>query len=210
MGYSAERHHRHGKHSQHGNESGDSTQPLGNLRNHFLIAMPSLNDSIFSHTITYLCDHSSDGAMGLVINQPLGIDMTEVYKQLNCEQISQDTPAPVLCGGPVQPERGFILHSPEQMWDSSLAVSDEVMLTASRDIIEAMARGEGPHKAQVTLGYAGWGPGQLESEIADNAWLTLPADSRIIFDTPIEQRWAAASQQLGVDMNLISGIAGHA
>lgn len=183
---------------------------LGSLRNQFLIAMPSLNESIFSHTITYICDHSEDGAMGLVINQPLGIDMSEIFKQLDCNSSGAHSLKSVLCGGPVQPERGFILHSPERRWESSLAVSNEVMLTASRDIIEAISHNQGPQKFLVALGYAGWGAGQLEEEIANNAWLTLPADPSIIFDTPLEQRWSAASKSLGIDLNLISGTAGHA
>jgi len=183
---------------------------LGNLRNQFLIAMPSLNESIFSHTITYICDHSDDGAMGLVINQPLGINMSEIYQQLECTDAGHHRDEAVLCGGPVQPERGFILHTPDQRWESSLAVSEDIMLTASRDIIDAMSRNQGPDKFLVALGYAGWDAGQLEDEIANNAWLTLPAEASILFDTPIEQRWSAASKSLGIDLNLISGIAGHA
>jgi len=183
---------------------------LGNLRNQFLIAMPSLNESIFSHTITYICDHSDDGAMGLVINQPLGINMSEIYQQLECTDVDHHRDEAVLCGGPVQPERGFILHTPDQRWESSLAVSEDIMLTASRDIIDAMSRNQGPDKFLVALGYAGWDAGQLEDEIANNAWLTLPAEASILFDTPIEQRWSAASKSLGIDLNLISGIAGHA
>ncbi len=184
--------------------------PLSSLRNHFLIAMPSLNESIFSHTITYICDHSEDGAMGLVINQPLGIDMSEIYQQLDCSEGSHHATQAVLSGGPVQPERGFILHSPEQQWESSLAVSRDIMLTASRDIIDAISRNQGPQKFLMALGYAGWGAGQLEEEITSNSWLTIPAEPHIVFDTPIEQRWAAASKSLGIDLNLISGTAGHA
>ncbi len=193
-------------------DSNPSTAPqLGCLRNHFLIAMPSLNESIFSHTITYMCDHTEDGAMGLVINQSLDIDLSEVFQQLDCSNPeSLHTTAPVLCGGPVQPDRGFILHTPDQSWDSTLTVSDEVSLTASRDIIEAIAQNLGPKKFLVGLGYAGWGAGQLEEEIANNSWLTIPADSTLLFDTPIEQRWSTLSQQLGVDLNLISSAAGHA
>lgn len=184
--------------------------PLSSLRNHFLIAMPSLNESIFSHTITYICDHSEDGAMGLVINQPLGIDLSEIYQQLECNEGNHHATQAVLSGGPVQPERGFILHSPEQLWESSLAVSKDIVLTASRDIIDAISRDQGPQKFLVALGYAGWDEGQLEEEIANNSWLTIPAEPHIIFDTPIEQRWTAASKSLGIDLNLISGTAGHA
>ncbi|MGH1374156.1 MAG: YqgE/AlgH family protein [Cellvibrionaceae bacterium] len=182
---------------------------LGSLRNQFLIAMPSLNESIFSHTITYICDHSEDGAMGLVINQPLGIDMGEIYQQLDCNDVGYHSSQAVLCGGPVQPDRGFILHTPEQRWESTLAVSEAVALTASRDIIDAISRNLGPQKFLVALGYAGWDAGQLEDEIANNSWLTLPAEPHIIFDTPIEQRWSAASKSLGIDLNLISATAGH-
>lgn len=187
----------------------DNSQQLGNLRNHFLIAMPSLNESIFSHTITYICDHSENGAMGLVINQPLNLNMAELYQQLDCDG-HHDASAPILSGGPVQPERGFILHSGEQVWDSSLRVSADIVLTASRDVIEAISLNQGPQQYLVALGYAGWGAGQLEAEIADNAWLTVAADSSIVFDTPIDQRWTAASRILGIDLNLISGTAGHA
>ncbi|WP_237457473.1 YqgE/AlgH family protein [Pseudomaricurvus sp. HS19] len=183
---------------------------MSSLRNHFLIAMPSLNDSIFSHTITYVCEHDESGAMGLVINQPLGVEMDEIYRQLKCSD-EQRADTPVLCGGPVQPERGFILHPASNYdWESSLQVSGDVSLTASRDIIDAIANGTGPQQFLIALGYAGWAPGQLEDEIANNAWLTLPADSALMFDTPIEQRWGAISRQLGIDLNLISGTAGHA
>ncbi len=187
-----------------------SRDTMSSLRNHFLIAMPSLNDSIFSHTITYVCEHDESGAMGLVINQPLGVEMDEIYRQLECSD-EQRADTPVLCGGPVQPERGFILHpASNHDWESSLQVSGDVSLTASRDIIDAIANGTGPQQFLIALGYAGWAPGQLEDEIANNAWLTLPADSALMFDTPIEQRWSAISRQLGIDLNLISGTAGHA
>lgn len=146
--------------------------------------------------------------MGLVINQPIGLTEGELITQMGFEPLSSDKP--VLSGGPVHPERGFILHSPESRWDSTLAIADDVMLTASRDIIEAIASGKGPEKSLVILGYAGWSPQQLEEEIANNSWLTLPAESRIIFDTPIEQRWNSVAQSLGIDLNLISSTAGHA
>ena len=188
-----------------------SSDTMSSLRNHFLIAMPSLNDSIFSHTITFLCEHDESGAMGLVINQPLGVEMEEIYRQLHCGDTQQRADTPVLCGGPVQPERGFILHPADNRdWESSMLVSGDVSLTASRDIIDAIASGTGPDQFLIALGYAGWAPGQLEDEIANNAWLTLPADPSLMFDTPIEQRWSAISRQLGIDLNLISGTAGHA
>lgn len=182
----------------------------GNLRDCFLIAMPSLDESIFSHTITYMCDHSADGAMGVVINNPLGMELGEIFSQLDVQDLAGLGEQPVMAGGPVQMERGFVLHSPEFCGESTLGVSEQVSLTTSRDIIEDLACGRGPRKALVALGYAGWGPGQLEAELADNAWLTVPADSSVIFDTPVEQRWSAAAKQLGIDLNLISSIAGHA
>lgn len=146
--------------------------------------------------------------MGLVINQPIGLTEGELITQMGFEELSSDNP--VVCGGPVHPERGFILHSPECRWESTLAIADDIMLTASRDIIEAIALGKGPEKSLVILGYAGWSAQQLEEEIANNSWLTVPAESRIIFDTPIEQRWNSVAQSLGIDLNLISSTAGHA
>jgi len=180
------------------------------LRDHFLIAMPSLNDSIFGHTITYVCDHSEEGSMGIVINQALDINLDEVFRQLGSEDLSQHGRDPVLCGGPVQAERGFVLHSSECQFESTMQASDEISLTASRDILDAIAAGKGPKKHIVALGYAGWTAGQLEEEIADNAWLVVEADSRILFETPLEQRWNAAARHLGFDLNLISSTAGHA
>ncbi len=181
---------------------------LGSLRNQFLIAMPALSNSIFSHTITYICEHNDDGAMGLVINQPLNVSLAEIFAQMGFK--GSTAAAPVLSGGPVQPERGFVLHSPDSQWNSSMAIAEDVMLTGSRDIIDAIATDKGPEKFLIMLGYAGWGSGQLENEIANNAWLTAAADSRIIFDTPIEQRWSSVAQNLGIDLNLISTTAGHA
>lgn len=180
------------------------------LRDHFLIAMPSLNDSIFGHTITYICDHSKEGSMGIVINQALDINLDEVFRQLGSKDLSVHGSNPVLCGGPVQAERGFVLHSSECQFESTMLASNNIALTASRDVLDAIAAGQGPEKHIVALGYAGWTAGQLEEEIADNAWLVMEADSAIIFDTPLEQRWSAAAQQMGFDFNLISSTAGHA
>lgn len=180
------------------------------LRDHFLIAMPSLEGSIFSHSVTYLCDHSEHGAMGIIINQPMDITMGDVFDQLQLSRHSAHRSQPVLAGGPVNLERGFVLHRQSGQWQSTLKITDEICLTASKDIVTAISRDEGPKNALFALGYAGWAPGQLESEIAENSWLTLPADSNIIFDVPIEERWAATAKQLGIDMNLISSIAGHA
>ncbi|WP_188149474.1 YqgE/AlgH family protein [Teredinibacter waterburyi] len=183
---------------------------LGGLRDQFLVAMPGLTDPIFSRSVTYICDHSDQGAMGIVINQPLELSLGDVFEQLQIDYHPSLGRHPVLAGGPVNTQRGFVLHRNHGEWDASLQITPEISLTASRDIVQAIATNRGPHNAQFSLGYAGWSPGQLEDEIANNAWLTLPADTSIIFDTPIEERWAAATKQLGVDMNLISTIAGHA
>ena len=149
--------------------------------------------------------------MGLVINQPLGFGLEEIYNQLNVktpEPLYKD--APVICGGPVQTDRGFVLHTPDQKWSSSFTISPELVLTSSQDIIHAISRGEGPDKFLVMLGYAGWSKGQLEAEMSDNAWLTAPSEPDIVFEVPIEQRWAAASKTIGINLDLISSVAGHA
>jgi len=183
---------------------------LDSLRNHFLIAMPSLNESCFSHTITYLCDHTEEGATGLVINQTHDMDMAEIFSQLKLTDTLKQGKTAVMNGGPVEPERGQVLHSGEGDWASTLAVTEDIHLTTSLDLIEAIAAGTGPKQYLFVLGYAGWGPGQLEEEIANNDWLTIAADRDIMFSAPVEERWNIISKQLGIDLNLISGNAGHA
>jgi putative transcriptional regulator len=182
-----------------------------NLTNHFLIAMPSLADPNFFHTVTYICEHSPQGTMGLIINRPTEIRLGDLYEQM---EIDHDSVASddqrVYLGGPVQTDRGFILHTDEQKWDSTLHIARGVSVTTSRDILEAMANGQGPKKSLVTLGYAGWAEGQLERELSENAWLSGPADIRLLFETPSDERWMAAAQLMGVDLNLLSGDAGHA
>jgi putative transcriptional regulator len=181
------------------------------LRDHFLLAMPTLTDAIFAHSITYLCQHNSDGAMGIVINHPLDLCLEEILEHLQLPARGRLREIPIMAGGPVHMDRGFVLHRRDShSWEASLQVTDEITLTTSRDILVAMAAEEGPEDRLIALGYAGWGAGQLESEISDNSWLTLPADSGIIFDTPCHLRASAAAAKLGVDMNLISGEAGHA
>jgi putative transcriptional regulator len=186
--------------------------PLANhLTNHFLIAMPGLADPNFFHTVTYICEHSEQGAMGLVINRPMGLQLADIFEQLD---IKIDDPSiiqtPVYLGGPVQGDRGFVLHDSEREWDSTLRVTEDISVTTSMDILQAIAAGEGPVHSLVTLGYAGWGAGQLEEEMAQNAWLSGPAKSDIIFTRPSDQRWQAAADLLGVDLNLLSSEAGHA
>jgi putative transcriptional regulator len=181
------------------------------LRDHFLLAMPCLNEGIFSHSITYICEHGESGAMGIVINQPLDLSVGEIFDHLQIESLTDFDELPVLAGGPVQIDHGFVLHrNCEKTWEASLKVTPEITLTTSRDILRAIAADEGPPDHLIAQGYEGWAAGQLEQELAENSWLTLPADSDIIFSTPTEGRLAAAAALLGIDMNLISVEAGHA
>jgi putative transcriptional regulator len=181
------------------------------LRNHFLIAMPALADPNFSHTVTYICEHNEEGAMGIVINRHMPITLAEVLEQMGIEPSSRlDTSVSVHEGGPVQPEHGFVIHSPVGAWESSLNITDDIAVTTSRDILAAIGHNEGPQHYLIALGYAGWGPGQLEQEMAENAWLSGPASPEILFELPLEQRWAAAAAKLGIDLNLLSSEIGHA
>lgn len=183
-----------------------------NLTNHFLIAMPGLHDPNFEKTVTYICEHSTThGAMGIVVNTPIDIHMSEILNQLHIEQtLSQDEDSSIYLGGPVSSDRGFVLHESTSTWDSTLVVQEGISITTSRDILQAIARGEGPDKRLLALGYAGWSPGQLEEELSANAWLCGPADNSIIFDLPASQRWQAAASDLGVDLSLLSTETGHA
>ncbi|MEM9254377.1 MAG: YqgE/AlgH family protein [Pseudomonadota bacterium] len=181
------------------------------LRDHFLLAMPGLSAGIFSHSITYICEHGESGAMGLIINQCLDLSLKEIFDHLQIEASPAFADLPVMAGGPVQMDHGFVLHRHcEHDWEASLKVTENITLTTSRDILRAIAADQGPADHLIALGYAGWAAGQLEQELAENSWLTLPGASDIIFDTPAEQRLGAAAAMLGVDMNLISGQAGHA
>lgn len=181
------------------------------LDHHFLIAMPSLADGNFSRGVTFVCQHTDEGAMGLLVNRLSPLRLADVLEQMrlgtDIEAVAQ---APVFIGGPVQPERGFVLHDAGGQWESSFAVSDALAVTTSRDILVAMAEGRGPRRAIVALGYAGWVAGQLEQELRENAWLTAPADPALIFETPVEKRWEAAAALVGVDLAKISDYAGHA
>ncbi len=181
------------------------------FRNHFLIAMPTLSEGIFAHSVTYICEHSDQGAMGIVINRPMGLPLRDVLDHLDIDDAHAHLDDPVMAGGPVQIDRGFVLHrTSEQHWESTIVITEEVSLTTSRDILDAMARADGPRDSLVALGYAGWGAGQLEDEIAANAWLTLPADSAIIFKVPVDKRLDAAAAKLGINMALMAPGAGHA
>ncbi len=181
------------------------------LRDHFLLAMPGLDSGLFSGSITYICEHGEAGAMGLVINQPLELSLEEIFDHLDIATAADFHDRPVLAGGPVQVDHGFVLHpSDSDNWDSTLQVTREMRLTTSQDVLRAIAAGRGPERFVIALGYAGWSAGQLEEEIGSNSWLTLPAEHSIIFDTPIEQRVSAAASILGIDMNLLTTQAGHA
>jgi putative transcriptional regulator len=181
------------------------------LTNYFLIAMPGMQDTNFAQTVTLVCEHSARGALGIVINRPLPMDLGDVFAQLGLDASqSRVTQQHVLHGGPVQTDRGFVLHSPGPGWESTLPVSETIHLTTSRDILDALALGRGPERAIVALGYAGWDEGQLEDEMARNAWLTAPADASLLFDVPAEDRWQAAGRLLGINLLHLSSDAGHA
>lgn len=181
------------------------------LNNQFLIAMPGLFDPHFFHTVTYLCQHNQEGALGIVINRPSGMKLKDIFEQMGIQtELDNVLDTTVFAGGPVQQERGFVIHSPcEQLWDSSIPTAENINLTSSRDILEAIAKGQGPTHYLIALGYAGWGSGQLEKEIVENAWLNTPCGEAILYETPINQRWNAAAGQLGIDINRLTTSAGH-
>lgn len=181
------------------------------LKDHFLIAMPSMDGGIFANSLTYICEHNADGAMGIIVNHQLDLKLDDIFKFLEISDIHYPHPEPILAGGPVQTDRGFVLHrSTREHWQSTLKISSQISLTTSQDILSAIAHNAGPTDSLVALGYAGWGAGQLERELSENAWLTTPADANIIFNTPVELRAKAAAAQLGIDLALIAPQAGHA
>ncbi len=182
-----------------------------NLTDHFLIAMPNMADSYFAKTLTYICEHNEEGALGVVVNQPIDMTLQALFEQIEIELQPEELRAfKVNYGGPVQMDRGFVLHQPVGEWQSTLAMNNNLGLTTSKDILHAVGRGEGPEKILITLGYAGWGPGQLELELAQNAWLTVKASSHVIFDLPYEERLQAAMDILGINPAFLSEDAGHA
>jgi len=181
------------------------------LQHHFLIAMPAMADSFFHRSVVYICEHDEQGAMGLIINRPTHVMLTELFSHLEIDNTeAEPRTTPVLFGGPVQKGQGMVIHNSHDPWKTSLQLSDELFLTTSTDILETLGSDKGPKDSLVTLGYSGWGAGQLEQEIADNSWLTVAADDDILFHTPAEKRWHAAAQLLGVDINLMSQTVGHA
>ena len=201
------------------------------LSHHFLIAMPGLEDPTFAKSVVYVCEHSERGAMGLIINKPGDLSLKHLFDKVELPLHRQDLlQSNVLHGGPVQTERGFVLHdpmlekdsvdseisnteavaTPNSIYASTLSVPGGLAMTTSKDVLEALANGSGPQRVVVTLGYASWGEGQLESEIGENSWLTVPADPSVIFDTPIEQRYDKALSLLGLQAWMLSSEAGHA
>jgi putative transcriptional regulator len=181
------------------------------LTNHLLIAMPNLADPNFFHTVTYICMHNEEGAMGIVINRQMNVNLGDVLEHMNIEPKNPNAiKVPIFEGGPVQRERGFVIHQPIGQWDAMIKSNGDVGVATSRDIITAIAEGQGPQRVLIALGYAGWGAGQLEHELSENTWLSTPADMNVIFDVPPEKRWHAAAANLGIDLNLLSGQAGHA
>ena len=215
----------------------DSSQSIISLENQLLIAMPSLGDPYFNKTVTYICEHNEEGAMGLIINLPVNITLADLLKQIEPDEgdkpgnpsekgelttaddmnditlvtdVTNSLEQLVLSGGPIAQQRGFVLHSSQPGWSSSLALSKELMITTSKDILMSLGTQKAPEQFIVTLGYAGWGPGQLEQELQANSWLTTPADIEILFKTPIEQRWKKATEKMGIDIAHLSNDIGHA
>ena len=194
-----------------------------NLTNHFLIAMPGLEDASFARSVVYLCEHSERGALGLIINKPTDISLKKLFDKVDLSLGRADlADQPVYQGGPVQTERGFVLHDPitqgaegaeeaeESIYASTMTIPGGLEMTTSKDVLEALAEGAGPRRVLVTLGYAAWGEGQLESELAENSWLTVGADRTVIFDTPVDQRYDRALALLGLQAWMLSPEAGHA
>lgn len=187
------------------------TLNTANFTHHFLIAMPLMADPNFARTLTYIAEHNDQGALGIIVNRPIDMNLATLFERIDVPLASQELGRqPVYFGGPVQTDRGFVLHRPPGDWHSTLKINDELALTSSRDILQSVGSLGQPSEILVTLGYAGWDAGQLEHELAENAWLTVPADPAILFDLPPEERLAAAMQKLGVDFAKLSEIAGHA
>ncbi|MEC4728242.1 YqgE/AlgH family protein [Shewanella sp. D64] len=186
---------------------------MDSLQNHLLIAMPSLEDTFFERAVIYLCEHDEKGAMGIMINRPIGIDVNELLKQMQLDDESDSVislGSTVLNGGPVNPERGFVLHTPQSNWNNSQRLTDEIMLTTSRDVLTALGSNAAPENFIVALGYAGWGRDQLEQELADNTWLSTPATKELLFDISFDKRWQRATESLGFDIWQLSSQTGHA
>ncbi|NRD75000.1 YqgE/AlgH family protein [Shewanella sp. VB17] len=186
---------------------------MDSLQNHLLIAMPSLQDTFFERSVIYLCEHNEKGAMGIMINKPIGIDVNEILKQMELNEephLVTSLGSTVLIGGPVNPERGFVLHTPQANFNNSQTLTDDIMLTTSRDVLTALGSHVAPKHFIVALGYAGWTRGQLEQELGNNTWLSIPATKELLFDTHFAHRWQQATESLGFDIWQLSHQSGHA
>ncbi|EGA65250.1 YqgE/AlgH family protein [Vibrio brasiliensis] len=186
-----------------------------NLTNHFLVAMPGMKDPYFQRSVIYVCEHNEEGAMGLMINAPIDITIGKMLEKVDVEPIhpkllTDSLEKPVLNGGPVSEDRGFILHQPKDEYESSIKMTDRISVTTSRDILGVLGTEAEPNHYLVALGYSGWEPGQLEIELSENSWLTVEADPNVMFDTPINERWQKAVQMLGIDVSQLSSDIGHA
>ena len=179
------------------------------LRGHFLIATPAIESGFFKQTVIYICEHGEAGAMGIVINKSLDLQLVDIFEHLNIQPLLSHDEVPVLAGGPVKVDRGFVLHTPDKAFDATLKVNAAIYLTTSKDVLAEIAAGSGPEKHLVALGYAGWSAGQLEQEIAENSWLTVLADERVLFETAIAQKFEDAGKLLGIDIRLMTQQAGH-
>ena len=189
----------------------DTDAESGYLTGSLLVAMPTIGDPRFEKTVIYMCAHSEGGAMGLVVNKRLGeLTVSELMRQLSLEGSAAPARMPVLFGGPVETGRGFVLHSADHVYEGTLQIDDRVALTATMDVLKAIAAGQGPKRALMALGYAGWGPGQLDEEIQANGWLQVPADDDLVFGASLDGIWDAALRRLGVDLTMLSSEAGHA
>ena len=181
------------------------------LSNLLLVALPALHDPDFAQSVTLVCQHDGDGAMGVMVNRASEYTLGEVLQQMGISSDSETLQSQiVMAGGPIHPERGFVLHDGKREWDSTLSVGDGLYLTTSRDVLEAMARGDGPEQAVVALGCAGWGAGQLEQELVDDSWLMVPASLELLFGFPLEERWQAAAGSIGVDLVNYASHSGNA
>lgn len=185
------------------------------LTNHFLVAMPILTDPYFNRSVVYICEHNEKGAVGIIVNQPLQsyrINLSEILQAIigRKSELPATTDFPILCGGPVHPERGFVIHAPGGEWQSSLKMNNKICVTTSKDILQAIAKKQGPEKFIFSLGYANWVAGQIEQEIINNFWLTVPADPTILFDVPLNKRWCKAINSLGIELDKLVYSGGHA
>lgn len=187
-----------------------TNDPSAYLNRQFLVAMPGMEDDNFRNSVTLLCEHTEKGALGLIVNRPTELRLSEMLDQMELTHEAMADDPIVYWGGPVMPERGFVIHSAPGGWDSTLQVDEDIFITTSRDVLGAIGRGEGPQNYCVLLGYAGWSEGQLETEILDNAWLNTPLDNTVLFRTPPPERWIAATRLLGVDVSHLASRAGHA